>query len=155
MAEADDELPPRCRRCRLHHEPVSVVSWQWALRDIKPKPPLGQLAALMMLSTRLDPKTGCGWVDARTVAADTGAASSDVVERAVRWAKAHFLLSRAAKGGRAGGSGRVPLTLWHLSPPPAQTRSAAGMKEISSPLWDDGEAGLSNPLHSGDESGVR
>lgn len=134
-----------CRRCHLEHAPVTVVAALWALRDFKPKPPPAQLAALFLLYSRLDPRTGCGWTANVTLAADAGV-SEDVVERATRWARDRFLVHRARKGGRDG-SGHVNQTLWFLLPPP-QTRSSAGMTAASNPRQrgdDSRDPAVSNP----------
>lgn len=119
-----DEPWPPCRRCHLEHPPVRVDRWQWWLRDTKPKPPAAQLAVLLLLSTRLDSRTGCGWTANSVLAADAGV-SEDVVERATKWARDRFMVHQARRGHRITEE-RATGSLWFLMPPP-QPRASAGL----------------------------
>lgn len=104
-----------CQRCRWHHDPVPWVEWAWLVRDTKPKPPGVQLGALLMLGTRLNARTGCGWTTRVQIAEDIGIDKLSVVSEATAWARHYFLLHLAVRGQRAGT--RSSGSLWILTTP--------------------------------------
>ncbi len=108
--------PRPCSRCRLDHDPVSFAEWAWHLRDdIKPadKPPGGQIAILLMLASRLDPRTGCGWTTRDQLAEDVGGADPKTVTAATEWAAGRGLLHRQVRGHNIT-PGRSTASMWIL-----------------------------------------
>ena len=119
-----------CPRCKHDHPPVSFTAWAWAVRDavreMKPKPPAGQVAVLFVLGSRTDPATGCGWVTRESLMGNLDV-SRDTVTRATIRALESGLLRRLRRGGRAG-DGSVTYSRWALAdpadPPPGEVSTA-------------------------------
>src|SRR5262245_29677695 len=128
-----------CHRCGRDHSPVSLAEWLWRLRDTKPKPPGKQLGVLVMLASRLDARTGCGWVYREQTAEDAGA-SPDTVSRAGQWAVDRLLLAQVVRGHRITDE-HVSASLWHLLPT-TQSRSGAALGHDPKP--QNGEAKAAN-----------
>jgi hypothetical protein len=69
----------------------------------------------MMLVSRLDPGTGCGWVSLATVREDAGA-GENTVDQAVTWARRSGFLHQAVRGHRLG-NGEVVASEWEMRRP--------------------------------------
>lgn len=104
-----------CPRCKYDHPPVSFTAWAWAVRDAKDKPPAGQVAVLLILGTRMNPATGCGWISRERLMADLGV-KKETVTRATIWAMNNLLLNRLVRGHRTWDGGATD-SLWVLADP--------------------------------------
>ncbi len=101
-------MPPLSRL----HQPGRV---DVALPDHPTKPPASQLGALALFASRMDARTGCGYVALDQVSADTGA-GHNTVDRALAWARMYGFVHQAARGHRLG-NGRPVASGWQLSTP--------------------------------------
>lgn len=105
-----------CPKCGLEHDPVGVLRWLWLFRDTKPKPPGKGGLILVMLATRMDAKTGCGWTTDPDLAELAGVVNVATVRAATRWGRDRLLLHRAVKGYRITDE-RAEKSHWILTDP--------------------------------------
>ena len=114
-------MTTECPKCHLEHDRVDVIRWLWLFRDTKPKPPGKAVGILVMLATRMDAKTGCGWVTDPDLAELAGC-DRHAVQRATRWGRDRLLLHRVSKGYRITDE-RGEKSHWLLTDPATQRRT--------------------------------